>query len=142
MSDLFKEAEEKNKIDGPSPSRVFLEFKYPEIKDLLKHFLTLISAALVFSVTFSEKIINFEKAGLGSKIVVISAWAVLVLALGACGLGIYTLYLAAERAIETVVSGEKEDYYNLVRRSYLFQDGAGILFGLGLCLLIIAAVHK
>jgi hypothetical protein len=40
-----------------SPQQKFLVFLYPEIKDLAKHFLTLISGVLVFSVTFSEKII-------------------------------------------------------------------------------------
>src|SRR5262245_40530737 len=91
LSDLLKEAETKNSVDASSSSKVFLAFKYPEIKDLLKHFLTLISASLVFSITFSEKIIDFNNATMGARIAVIGAWALLILAFGACGIGIYTL---------------------------------------------------
>ena len=48
---------------------IFVKFKYVEIRDLLKHFLTLISASLVFSVTFSEKIIDFQNAPSKQKLV-------------------------------------------------------------------------
>jgi hypothetical protein len=45
-----------------SPQEKFLKFLYPEIKDLAKHFLTLLSGILVFSVTFSEKIVPVSEA--------------------------------------------------------------------------------
>jgi len=136
MQELLKSAEDGAK---PSEARVFLEFKYPEIKDLLKHFLTLISASLVFSVTFSEKIINFQTAGSLQHVVVIATWLMLVLALGACGLGLYTLYLAAERALSSEVFKRPEDFQTLARWSYIYQDLAGFMFGFGLCLLVVAA---
>jgi hypothetical protein len=37
-------------------AKEFLEFVYPEVRDLCEHFLTLVSGILIFSVTFSEKI--------------------------------------------------------------------------------------
>ena len=37
----------------------FLTYDYAEAKDLAKAFLTLISVILVFSITFSDKVINF-----------------------------------------------------------------------------------
>jgi hypothetical protein len=142
MSSIFKEIEGRSSPGAPTEARIFLEFKYAEIKDLLKHFLTLISASLVFSVAFSEKIIDFDSASSLCKLAVIGAWFILVLALGSCGVGIYTLYLASERAIASLLGGPKEGYRQFVRVSYLFQDAAGLLFGIGLCLLIIAAIMK
>jgi hypothetical protein len=142
LSDLLKEAEAQSSADRPSSAKVFLAFRYPETKDLLKHFLTLISASLVFSITFSEKIIDFNKATIGARIVVICAWALLILALGASGVGIYTLYLAANRAIAAAVLRQRDGFEKLARTSYWFQDMAGVLFGLGLRLLVLAAIMK
>ena len=42
----------------------FLKYDYGETKDLCKSFLTLVSALLVFSVTFSEKIVAFPAPNL------------------------------------------------------------------------------
>ena len=121
---------------------MFLEFKYGEMRDLLKHFLTLISGSLVFSVAFSDKIINYESASNTPRGLAIAAWISLVLSLGCCGYGIYTLYLAAEQAIRNVMFSENNDYHRRVRHSYFAQDSAGLLFGLGLVLLVVAASVK
>ena len=40
----------------------FLAYDYMEAKDMAKAFLTLVSAILVGTITFSEKIVNFETA--------------------------------------------------------------------------------
>jgi hypothetical protein len=40
----------------------FLKYDYPFTVDMAKSFLTLISAVLVFSITFSDKIVDFPKA--------------------------------------------------------------------------------
>src|SRR6266853_5732241 len=133
MNDFIKHEDQKDTSQPRTSVRVFIEFKYPEIKDLLKHFLTLISGALVFSITFSEKIIGLDKALNNQKKMILAAWFILVLALGACGLGLYTLYLAAEQAVDSEVDGRFANFEPLVGRSYLFQDAAGLLFGLGLC---------
>lgn len=121
---------------------MFVKFKYPEIKDLLKHFLTLISASLVFSITFSEKIVNFTEATFTQKATLFSSWGVLIIALGACGLGIYTNYLAAERALERISGTLTSSFEKLAASSYLFQDIAGGLFGLGMVLLVVSAIIK
>ena len=127
---------------SPSEARIFVEFHYIEIKDLLKHFLTLISASLVFSITFAEKIVDLEHATTSQQGMLFTAWFLLVIALGSCGLGLYTLYLSAERAINMELFQSEVDFRGLVRYSYLFQDIAGILFGVALLLLVIAAALK
>ncbi len=143
MTELLAEAERRRGAEL-SPARLFLEFRYPEVKDLLKHFLTLISGALVFSVSFAEKFGALGGSSLQDRLVPIAAWSVLVLALGACGVGVYTLYLAADRALSAVVDGNesKSGFERLARVSYAFQDIAGLLFGVGLTLLVAAAVLR
>jgi hypothetical protein len=72
----------------------FLQFYYPEAKDLCKHFLTLISATLVFTVTFSEKIIDFQKAPIALRIVLFLSLFLMIVALGLCGAGLRQFFRA------------------------------------------------
>lgn len=137
MTNLWEKLREGER---PSEAQLFLEFKYAEIKDLLKHFLTLISASLVFSVAFADKIVAFHGNGpWQAKALTIVSWFVLILALGACGIGIYTLYLASERAIHSVMGDKSNDFSRMVGHSYFYQDVAGFLYGLGLVLLVASA---
>jgi hypothetical protein len=48
-------------------AKLFLQYNYLETKDLCKHFITIIIAVLVFSLTFSEKIIDFKNASTLAK---------------------------------------------------------------------------
>lgn len=121
---------------------LFIEFKYPEIRDLLKQFLTLISATLVFSVTFSERIIDYRRSSAIQRNMVFTSWLMLVASLGACGCGLYLNYLAAEAAFVAMSTGTSERFRQLESSAYLFQDVGGILFGGGLLVLVLAAVVR
>jgi len=121
---------------------IFVKFKYIEIRDLLKHFLTLISASLVFSVTFSEKIIDFQNAPSKQKLVLYLSWGALILSLGLCGYGLYTNYLAAEIAIKRINGLSESSFKNTAKISHLFQNLSAILYGLGLTLLISTSLFK
>ncbi len=126
-----------------SAYELFIEFKYPEIRDLLKQFLTLISATLVFSVTFSERIVDYRRSSSAlQRNMVFTSWFMLVTALGACGIGLYLNYLTAEAAFVAMSSGVSEQFRKLESLSYLFQDLGGILFGGGLMILVLAAIVK
>ncbi len=125
-----------------SPLDAYIQFKYPEIKDLLKHFLTLISATLVFSVTFSEKVVDFHKSARTQKLTVFLAWILLAVALAACGAGIYLNYLTAEAAIAAKSSGNISAFRALEGLSYLAQDLAGLLYVIGLFVLVTSAVVR
>jgi hypothetical protein len=46
---------------------LFLKYDYAEAKDLSKQFLTTVTAVLVFSLTFADKIINFSQASRVSR---------------------------------------------------------------------------
>jgi hypothetical protein len=66
----------------------FITYDYSEAKDLAKSFLTLISAILVFSITFSEKIISFQNAARRRRIFLVICWICLMVSIIGCGLSI------------------------------------------------------
>ncbi|WP_089729976.1 hypothetical protein [Candidatus Thiosymbion oneisti] len=140
MKELINELSQHSANLPNIDARVFLEFKYPEIRELLKHFLTLISAALMFSVAFAEKIVNFETASNVQKGLLIGSWGTLIIALGCCGIGLYTIYLSAEKAFAQMAGQTGLDFSSIVGTSYIFQDLSGILFGISMCLLVFAAI--
>jgi len=120
-------------------TQLFLRFHYPEVKDLSKHFITLISASLVFSVAFSDKIVEFRSAPIIQQVTLFLSWLLLIFALCASGFGLYLIFIAAEKASGSIIYEYKSDYRTLARRSYAFLDIAGIAFGSGLILLTITA---
>jgi hypothetical protein len=123
-------------------SKLFLEFHYPEVKDLAKHFLTLNSGLLVFSVAFAEKIVGLPPvSGLGSRGLLFS-WSLLIVALVSCGSGLYVVFLAAERAKLSIALRRDMNLGSLVRPCYLLLDLSGICFVSGLVILVLSAVPR
>jgi hypothetical protein len=76
-------------------AKLFLQYDYPETKDLCKHFLTLVTAVLVFSLAFSEKIVNFPTAPKPAKRLLLSAWCSMIGAIIVCGVGLCFITMAA-----------------------------------------------
>jgi len=111
----------------------YLELKYPATEYVLWQFLILISATLVMSIAFSEKIIDFQKSqGLQRKIVFVT-WTLFVLALVSCGCGLYLTYLTAEAAMAAPTNlALMARVRSLGWTSYLAQDLAGLLYLSGL----------
>ena len=120
----------------------FLQFYYPEVKDLCKHFLTLISATLVFSIAFSEKIVDFEKASTIDKTALLGVFLVLIIALGLCGLGLYYIFVAAEQAAGSVVLDYGGDFRVFARRSYILLDLSGLFYGVAMLGLVLIAASR
>ncbi len=124
---------DKGKIE--SPSDLFLKYNYAETKDMCKQFLTLVSAILVTSLTFSDKIINFQLASPIAKWLIILAWSSLLFAIIFCGLGLLYITIAAGNA---AFGGST---YNLTAyKSYKLIVLAGVCFVLGLLMLIATAI--
>jgi hypothetical protein len=67
-------------------AQLFLKYDYTETKDLSKQFLTLVVAVLVFSLTFSEKIVEFRHASTITRTWLVSAWTAFILSIILCGL--------------------------------------------------------
>jgi hypothetical protein len=133
-----------NSFDA-SPTQIreaeqFVRFWYSETKDLCKHFLTIVSATLAFSVTFAEKVVGVQGGMNASLWLLLFAWVLLVIAVVACGVGLLHTYRGGitathhpERIAEVVRSGVVGTYYTLT---------AGTSFVIALLLLAGAAFLK
>ena len=122
-----------------SPRKKFLAFLYPEIKDLAKHFLTLVSGVLVFSVTLSEYFIKINNNPTPFQTRAhMAAWLVWVAAVILLGLGVLINFGAAVQALRH----HERDIRGLVWVTYVTIDDGGILFVAGLLALALSGVSK
>jgi len=116
----------------------FLKYDYAETKDLCKSFLTLVSAILVFSVTFSEKIVGFPQAKTGAKTCLVTAWGLFLIAIIACGVGLTLIAMAAGE----VLYRPQQGYPEVAFTAYNWIVVAGCAFVIGLIMLIVAALFS
>jgi len=138
-----KTVETRNRENLSSPE-MFIKFYYPEVKDLSKSFLTLVSGILAFSVTFSSTIIGFPNASILQLTFLISSWLFLIVAIVAAGGGIYTNFVSSNIANRAIMEGKehKIEFSSLVKHPYALLNVAGIAFVIGLILLALAGVSK
>jgi hypothetical protein len=130
-------------LDRRKPdTEIFLGFHYNELKDLGKHFLTIVSAVLAFSVTFSERMVDFTKATPSQKALLISSWSFLIVAVVTAGTGIYLNFIAGARASGSIIKERKSDFKPLVRCTYRLYEIAGGCFVLSLILMATIAALK
>lgn len=120
----------------------FLKYNYTETKDMCLHFLTLITAVLVFSLSFSEKVFDFHNSTKRKKLIVISGWCLFILSIIFCGLGLVANAIAGGCAVIELSEGIKHmgNYYHPKSISNLFILFSGSLFILGLIFSMIAAI--
>jgi len=113
---------------------LFLKYDYAETKDFAKSFLTLASGILVFSIAFSEKVVDVRVATFKARLAMAIAWVALILSIVACGVALCFLSLAAG---EAVYGGNFEV---TAFSSYKWITLAGVLFVTGLLSMVTAAV--
>ena len=127
----------------------FITYNYSEAKDLAKSFLTLISAILVFSITFSEKVVVFQTAGSARRIALIISWICFVLSIIGCGVSIVLYFNTLVWAVKcdaspcfTMLNGVRyEDiYYYLFTAGNFIMLAAGASFSIGLSSLVVSAL--
>lgn len=126
-------------IANPDLARLYVEFTYPEARDLAKHFLTLSSGMLVFSVTFSEKIVGYPTSGRWARRFLLTCWSLLAGSLIACGWGLTYVFSAGWGA---TFAPENADWLRSDRLAGYWIFAAGGLFVLGLLCLILSAVFR
>ena len=119
-------------------SAEFLKYNFAITEDLCKQFITVVSGVLVFSLTFSEKIVNFSSAKKGLRILLAVSWASMLFAIIACGLGLTYICLAGGQA----VYGLDDGYLSTAWTSYRWIIAAGMSFVVGLVCLICAALAR
>jgi hypothetical protein len=78
MSRLLRKKERRMVQDLVQQADIFLRIQYPEWKDIIKSFLTLASGTLVFSVTFSEKVVVLQSATRKQRRTMVACWALLI----------------------------------------------------------------
>jgi hypothetical protein len=113
----------------------FLKYDYAETKDLAKDFLTLVSAILMFSLTFAEKIVNFQTASRLLKTIMVAAWGLFIVAISLTGLALCLIALAGGSAAYHQLPG----FLDEATTAWELMVVAGITFVLGLLSLVIAA---
>jgi hypothetical protein len=123
-------------------AETFMKYDYAETKDLLKTFITLISATIVLSLTFSEKVIGFSSAGQATKFILFASWVLFILALVTSGLGMCFIAAAAGQVIYGGIPLLNFDYWQLALVAWCFVLFAGGSYVLGLIALAIAAARS
>lgn len=122
---------------------LFLKYNYTETKDMCLHFLTLITAVLVFSLNFSEKFFDFQHSTPKKRFIAIISWCLFIFSIILCGLGLVLNSIAGGQAVAVLRIDELHQehlYYEAARLSYKFIIGAGGLFILGLIFTMVAAI--
>ena len=112
----------------PESAELFLKYDYAELKDLCEHFLTVVSAILVFSLTFSEKILGFPKVVPVAKIYLTITWGLFLGAILACGVGLALIALAAGDVVYNGIVGYPPRANAAI--SWIFAAGALFIGGL------------
>jgi hypothetical protein len=115
----------------------FLKYAFTETKDLTKSFLTVVTAVLVFSLTFSEKIANFSGAWAVTRWTIVGAWSSMFLAVLSGGIAICYIALSGGAASS---GSEADAYWRPMRVAIRWLVTAGVLFVVSLVALIVAAV--
>jgi hypothetical protein len=117
-------------------AKTFLEFGYPEAKDLSKAFLTLMVALLVASITFSEKIVDLDRSSWWPRGLMIACWVLILTAIGGAGSGLALLTGAARWAARDPTT----DYAASAMVASRLLVWAGLFFGSGLAALFAAGL--
>ncbi len=116
-------------------AELFLKYNYPETKDLCLHFLTLVTAVLVFSLNFAEKFFDFQKTTKYKRLVVIIGWCLFMLSIIFCGIGLAAISLAAGNAVY-----QQNNFQSLALTAYKLVILAGISFIAGLIFTMTASI--
>ena len=112
----------------PTALEAFKTFEYPETKELLVTFLTLVTTVFTVSLVFAEKFL-----GSNSKLdrtLLFFSWGSFFLALVLAGVSLHQLHIAGICAYrECPLQGVTATG---LRNAYLYGEAGGVVLGLGL----------
>jgi hypothetical protein len=114
----------------------FISTEYAEIKDLGKSFLSILIAVFVASITFSEKIVNFNSASSWAKSILVLCWIFLLLGIVLAGTGMVYIASCFNQAIH-MPCPENIELYSVAFVCFVL---AGLCFGLGLTSMLCAGI--
>lgn len=119
--------------------RNVLKYDYSETKDLLKSFITLISATLVLSLTFSEKVVRIGTAAPGAESAMLTAWVAFIVALIIAGVALCFIAAAAGKILYGDIPIFNLDYWSLALTGWACGILSGCAYVGGLIALVVAA---
>lgn len=121
-----------------SEAELFMRYDYAEMKDLLKTFITVVSATIVFSLTFSDKIIKYDHSSVIIRRIVVSSWLCMIISLISAGASIVLIASAAGKMLYGSIP--YIDYGSWILTSWSVASAliAGVIFVISLLLLIVA----
>ena len=117
-------------------AKLFLAKDYAETKDLASTFLTLLSAILVASITFCEKIVDVHNARRTPLVAMIACWLLLMLAIVFTGSGLASMAVGAGYA----AYHPSADYWSYEVHAVCMFVSGGLAFGFAMLALILASV--
>jgi hypothetical protein len=128
-----------NKLDGnnlPVTTVDFTDKMTPHLTDLGKFFLTILVGVFVASLTFSEKIVNFNSSSWWAKSLLILCWVLLLISIVCDGVGL--VFISNWYASEHV----EHSQYNMSMFSsaFYFFGFSGISFGFALTSMLAAGI--
>jgi len=130
-------------VTDQDKAKSFLEFEYAEIKDISKQFLTVVAAVLALSVTFAEKIADFENASSCFRMLIVSAWVLNLFSFVLGGVAIFFVYNAGACAKNTLLyNQEKYPFRSLSNKAHGCLFIAGVLFVVALLLLVVSGITR
>jgi hypothetical protein len=116
-------------------AQLYMTYPFAVTKELCQEFLTLASGILIFSITFSEKIVDFKSAGRKTRFLMFSIWTLFILSIISCGLALCVLSLAGGHAVYGI-----NDYEDLNYTTDKFIIAAGAFFIISLILIVIVGM--
>jgi len=123
----------------------FIKYGYPEIKEISIHFLIVVTSILIFSLTFSEKIVKFAEAKRHTKVILIFGWTFLIfsiiLIVSGVALNTYALPVALSNIhyikSEGIIS---QDFYDPAFKALFSLLMGGYFFTIGIISIVFSGI--
>lgn len=115
----------------------FLNFNYPELKDLGKHFLTISSATAIIVISFFDRITQSTSSDM---IILVKISIVFILiSIVSAGTGLFVNYIAGAGANGSIIWGVGKNYRIYTMGTYILYmfAGGGLVFSYSLLVLSI-----
>jgi hypothetical protein len=119
-------------------AKIFLEGIYPEIKDLGKQFITLLSGVLALTIAFADRIIDISNASFWQKIILMFCWLSFISAICLIGIGLWWNYNLKMYSLNNIPDQAR----NIMNFVYSLFILAGFAFVFGLGLLVLAGAFR
>jgi hypothetical protein len=125
---------------NPQWNEIFTKYFFPEAKAFITQFITVITAVLVLSIAFAEKIVNLQNADRTAKIGLVSMWGFLLIALVTCGASYWFFASVGLYVIQNVLD------YNIIRDYLIYAmwllRSAAICFLISITLMVTIAARS